>query len=134
MTAKLMSQPFGVWLVGLVGVIIAAVAVYHLYRAYQARFRKRLDLSSTSPKTRTALWRTCQFGLAARGVIFGVIAWFFIQAALSYDPSEAGGLPEALGTIAAQDYGAWLLGIMGAGLAAYGIYAFVQAKYRRINI
>ena len=134
LTAKLMSQPFGVWLVGLVGVITAVVAGYQIYRGVSGRFKKRLNLAAASQKVREFLCRTCQFGLIARGITFGIIAWFFVRAAINYNPEEAGGLPEALGAIAARGYGPWLLGIMGLGLAAYGIYSLVEARFRRINV
>jgi hypothetical protein len=39
-----------------------------------------------------------------------------------------------LGVIASQAYGPWLLAVMGLGLAAYGIYAFVEARFRWINV
>lgn len=134
LTAKLMAQPFGAWLVGLVGLVIAGIACYQIYRGVSGRFQKRLNLAEASQKVREFLCRTCQFGLVARGLTFGIIAWFFIRAARTYNPEEAGGLPEALGTIAARDYGPWLLGIMGLGLAAYGMYALVEARFRRINV
>lgn len=134
LTARLMGQPFGVWLVGAVGVVIAIIAGYQIYRAVSGGFKKRLNLSEASGRVRDLLCRTCQFGLVARGVTFGIIAWFFLRAAVNYNPEEAGGLPEALGTIAAREYGPWLLGLMGLGLAAYGVYAFVEARFRRIRV
>ena len=133
-TARLMSQPFGIWLVGIVGVIIAVVGSYHIYRGFTGAFRKRLNFSAVSQKVREILCRTCQFGLVARGVAFCITAWFFVRSALHYNPREAGGLSEALSLVAAQSYGPWLLGVMGFGLAAYGVYAFVEARFRRINV
>ena len=134
LTARLMSQPLGIWLVGLVGLIIAGIGSYHIFRGITGRFKKRLNFSSLSEKTRALFCRTCQFGLIARGFVFCITAWFFIRSALNYNPQEAGGLPEALAFVAAQSYGPWLLAAMGLGLAAYGIYAFVEARFRRINI
>ena len=36
------------------------------------------------------------------------------------------------GKLAQQPYGGVLLGVVAAGLAAYGLFCFVQARYRRI--
>jgi hypothetical protein len=134
LTARLMSQPFGIWLVGIVGVIIAGVGSYHIFRGLTGAFKKRLNFSPVREKTREFLCRTCQFGLIARGVAFTITAWFFIRSAMHYNPREAGGLSEALSLVAAQSYGPWLLGAMGFGLAAYGVYAFVEARFRQINV
>lgn len=134
LTARIMSQSFGVWLVALVGVVIGGVAVFHLYKGFTGSFKKRLNFSHVSRKTRDLLCRTCQFGLISRGLAFMITAWFFIRSAWHYSPVEAGGLSEGLGFVASQSYGPWLLAAMGLGLAAYGVYAFVEARFRRIHI
>ena len=48
------------------------------------------------------------------------------------DPKQARGLDGALLEIAQRPYGEFLLGVVAAGLIAYGLYCFVQARYRRI--
>ena len=54
-------------------------------------------------------------GTAARGVVFGIIGWLVIKAALQYDPAEAQGLQGALVTLREAAYGPYLLGARGAG-------------------
>jgi hypothetical protein len=76
--------------------------------------------------------RTGQAGLTARGVVFVIIAYFLVQAAVTYDPNKAGGLGQAFQTLASQPFGPWLLGIVAVGLIAYGIYGLFLARYRRI--
>lgn len=132
LTAQLMSQPFGIWLVGIVGVILAGTGLYQFYRAYTAKFREKLKLGEMSTTEITWATRSGRLGFAARGVVYVLIGIFLIRAALEADPSEAGGLGEALDTLAAQPYGPWMLGIVALGLIAYGAFAFVLARYRRI--
>ena len=133
LTAKLMSQPFGLWLVGIVGAIVIGVGVYHFYLAYKAKFMEEYKSSEMSATERRWAKRIGQFGLSARGVTFAIIGSFFIIAALRADPSEAKGLSGALDTLARQPYGPWLLGIVALGLVAYGVFCFSQARYRRIS-
>lgn len=132
LTAKLMSQPFGLWLVGIVGVIVIGVGVYHFYQAYKATFMASYKSGEMSAAERRWARRIGRFGLAARGVTFIIIGAFFITAAWQADPSEAKGLSGALDTLAQQPYGPWLLGIVALGLVAFGVYCFSQARYRRI--
>lgn len=133
-TARLMSQPFGVWLVGITGAIIAVVGLYQFYRAYSAKFQRKLKLNEMSSPERTWSRRIGRLGFAARGVVYVLIGGFLVQAAWRSDPSEAGGLGQALGTLLEQPYGAWLLGAVGVGFFAYAVYAVVMMRYRRIDV
>jgi hypothetical protein len=133
-TARLMAAPAGRWLVGLAGAGVIGYALYQLYRAYAAKVRKHLDLSEATPSQAEWVVRLGRFGIAARGVVFVVIGWFLVRAAMEYDPDRASGLGGALATLARQDYGAWLLGIVALGLIAYGVYQFANARYRRIRL
>jgi hypothetical protein len=72
--------------------------------------------------------------LSARGVVFGIIGVFLIQAALNSNASQARGLSGALRALEQQSYGQWVLGVVALGLVAYGLYMFVLARYRRIII
>ena len=133
-TARLMSQPFGQWLVGTVGVLVIAVAFYHFYQMFSAKFRKHLKWHQMSQKERTWSTRLGRLGHGARGVTFLIIGGFIIQAARQADPSEARGLSGALRTLEQQPYGPWLLGLVALGLIAYGVYMEVRAQYRRIAV
>lgn len=132
-TAKLLSQPFGQWLVGIVGAFVIGLGFYQFLKAYKAKFRKEMDLSQLSDTHRKWVVGIGRFGLAARGIVFSVIGFFLIQAARQYDPSEVRGLGEALQVLAQQPYGALILGIVAIGLIAYGIFMVIQGRYRRLN-
>lgn len=132
-TARLMSQPFGQWLVGLGGALVIGLGFYQFYKAYKAKFRKHLKLQEMSPTEETWATRLGRFGVAARGVVFVITGFFLLQAARQSNPNQARGLDGALQSLAQQPYGPWLLGIVALGLVAYGIHMGVQARYRRIN-
>jgi len=131
-TARLLSQPFGQWLVGAVGAFTIGLGFYQLYKAYKAKFRKEMKLQEMSATEETWATRIGRLGEAARGIVFTIIGFFLIQAARQSDASEAQGLDGALQALAQQPYGPWLLGIVAIGLVAYGIHMGVQARYRRI--
>jgi len=130
MTAELMSQPFGRWLVGIVGAVVVGVGLYQGYRAWSKKFMEKYDTSKMSPTERTWAKRFGVAGLAARCVTFLIIGGFVIEAAATADPQETKGLGGALRTLASQPYGTWLLAIVAAGLVAYGVYCFSRAFYR----
>jgi hypothetical protein len=68
----------------------------------------------------------------ARLVVFSLIGFFAIRAAIDYDPKEAVGLDGALQKLTHQSYGPWLLGVTAAGLLAYALFCFADARYRRV--
>jgi hypothetical protein len=131
-TATLMQMPFGPLLVGLVGLGFIGFAAWQVYKGNKFKFRKRLDVRQMSETEDTIAKRSGQVGHTARGAVFTIIGVFLIRAAIMYDPNEAGGLGDALRALAHGPFGPWLLAVVAAGLAAYGAYMLVEAKYHRI--
>ncbi|WOD40146.1 DUF1206 domain-containing protein [Nodosilinea sp. E11] len=131
--ATLLSQPFGQWLVGAMGASFVAYGFFYFYRAYSTDFRRHLKLFEMSAKEEMWSTRIGRFGLTAKGVVSVIIGYFFIQAALAADPSQAKNTEGALQTIQQQPYGGWLMGLVALGLVAYGIHMGFQARYRRIS-
>jgi hypothetical protein len=129
-TAWLLAQPFGRWLVAAVGVAVLGAALGHFTKAWKATFRRYLRADE---RTLGLICPIGRAGLAAKGVVFLLIGVFFLTAAWRFDPSESGGLGKALQTLQAQPYGPWLLGVVAAGLFAFGIYSIVEGWYRRID-
>lgn len=132
-TERLMTMPYGAWMVGAVGAFVVGFGLYQIYKGYRAKFRKRLKLGEMGrAKDNWATW-SGRFGYAARGVVFCIVGIFLIQAARHYNADEVKGLDEVLSALGQNAYGAWMLGVIAAGLVAYGFYMLVEARYRRIN-
>lgn len=131
MTAELMSQPFGRWLVGAVGVAIAIRGLTQARKAYREGFFE--DIRSVGHLDRDAVRRIGKLGLTARGAVFLMVAGFLVWAAITHDPNQARGLEGSLNTLAGMSGGPWLLGAAGAGLLAYGVFQFIKARYRVIR-
>jgi Domain of Unknown Function (DUF1206) len=131
-TAKLLEHPFGVVLVIIIGLVVIAIAGYLFYRAYAADFRKRLNLSSLSPQWRNWAVFSGRFGYAALGVVYGIVGIFLIVAAVHNNAGQAKGLSGALQVLIHQPFGPVLLAIVALGLIAYGVFSFVEARYRRM--
>lgn len=128
-TGGVLEWPGGRVLVIAAAAVIVGVAVWNVYRGLSSSFMKRLH---PPPRMTTVVESVGRVGMCARGVVFGVIAWFLAKAALEYDPKEAVGLDGALARLAAQPYGAALLGIVAAGLVAFALYCFAEARYREV--
>jgi hypothetical protein len=133
-TAQLLNHSWGVVAVVILGLIVIGVAFYLFAKAYTAKFQRRLLLTGLSARLRGAVIFLGRFGYAALGVVFSIIGIFLIVAAVQHNPHEAKGLDTALRTLAQQPFGPLLLGIVALGLVAYGVYSFIEARYRRVGV
>jgi hypothetical protein len=125
-----MNQPGSVILLVLVGGGFFAVAAAQGIKSYRARFD---ELDGDVPAPNYVRWMG-RLGYAARGLIFALISWFLITAALNYDADRAGRLGEALGQSRAQDGGAIILGIVVCGLAFFGMLSMFEARYCHMKV
>jgi len=56
----------------------------------------------------------------------------FVVAGATYDSQKARGLDAALEALRGQAYGAVLLTLVAVGIAAFGVFCFLQSKYRKV--
>jgi Domain of Unknown Function (DUF1206) len=130
-TAKVLGWPGGQLLVGAVGLGIVAVGVYLVRRGLRCRFLEDLDLTGADRRARLVAERLGKVGWTALGLVYGTVGALVVLAAVNFDPAKASGLDTALKTLAAQPYGTLMLGLVAAGLACFGVYCLVDARYRR---
>lgn len=130
--AGVLTMPLGSALVVGGGGFVIGFGLYQIYKGLIAKFRNRLKLSEmTKAEDRLATW-IGRVGYAARGVVFCIIGFFIIRAALDFDPDKSKGVDQVLRLLAQNSFGVWLLGAVAVGLIAYGFFMFVEARYRRI--
>ncbi len=132
--SSFLTSETGLILIGIAGAGIVIAGIFQFVKAYRNDYTKKFDLSSLSEeKKRKSIKNTAKFGLSARGVIFLIIGYFALKASFSSDPSKIKTTTEAFSFIQESSYGAWLMGLVAAGLVAYAIYMFLMAKYRRFQ-
>lgn len=132
-TGLLLKQPTGVLLVILTGCVVLGIAAYLFARAYRASFSRYLKLSALSVAMRKGVIALGRLGNAALGVVFTIVGFFLVIAAVKHNPGDAKGLDAALMELLKQPFGPLLLGIVASGLLAYGVYSFAEARYRRVG-
>lgn len=123
--AATLSLPGGMILLMLVGLVLIGTGIWQILKAVRADFLRPLD--GAASKQAWVLWlgRT---GYAARGIVFVITGWFALQAGMSSDASDAGGMEQALGALTGE-----LLAAVALGLLLFGLFSFVEARYRRIT-
>lgn len=120
----------------IVGICLGVKSIYQFVKAYKGDFMSKFNLSATANQSKGKFIKNMALaGLIARGITVGVIAYFFIKGGLSLDSTsgEIKGTENAFSFLQQTSSGPWLMGLVAAGLACYGIYMFTMAKYRRFN-
>ncbi|MBF9239184.1 DUF1206 domain-containing protein [Hymenobacter sp. BT683] len=127
LTATVLGWPGGEWLIMLAGVVVIGIAIYQMYRAYSGKFQKDVNASGLSAGQQQLVYRAGQVGFTARGVVLAILGYFLLKAGQQSRASAVGGTDEAFDFLAAM--GPAVLGVVAAGLVAYGLFMLVQAKY-----
>jgi len=128
---KVMHHAGGRIAVGLVGAVVVVVGLALMYEGLRRKFERYLDLSPLTPTSARAVRYLGVVGTTVRGAVFAFAGGLVIQAAWDYQPKKAAGLDGALRALRDTAAGPFVLGAAAAGLVAFGLYGFAEARWRR---
>jgi hypothetical protein len=131
-TAQLLALPLGRALVTAIGVGVVIAGIVVIWRAVMRKFAKKLATEKMGPQVRRWAIRCGIAGNGAGGIVLVLVGSFLIQAAAANNAHASKGLDQTLRTVAHAPFGPALLLLVAAGLAAYGLYSFVEMRYRRV--
>jgi hypothetical protein len=127
--AGVFGWPAGRWLVGAAGLVLIGVGVYHVYKGLAERFLKEIDTSEASAKARRLVSRLGAVGFPGKGIALAGVGVLLTWAAVTFDPEKARGLDGAMHAILDLPFGQILLTVVALGIAAFGAFLFVRARY-----
>ena len=131
-TGGVLDWPLGRYLVIVAGLVVLGVAVDQALKGIKQKFLEDSKTEQMSPGVDQAFTAVGVVGHLARAVVFALIGWFVIKAAIDYDPDKAVGLDQALAKLSSSAFGPVVLGIVAAGLIAFACYSVLDARYRRV--
>ena len=129
---ELLQQPFGQWLVGILAVGTMLIGLYQIYYGWSEKYQKKVQSGGLKNDIERTMIRAGKIGYVARGVVWLIIGYMFLQAALEANPQEAGGSAKAFQFLESSAYGSFLLGAVAIGLVCYGVFMFMRAKYQPV--
>jgi uncharacterized membrane protein YidH (DUF202 family) len=130
--AKILEQPFGQWLIGLVAIGFFAAGIHQVYKAFSGHYHKNISYDNLGHAKKVVLDRAGKLGYTARGVVWGILGYFLLRAAMHNNPSEAQGTKQVFDFLQ-NTGGALLMGVVALGLVAYGIFMFVRARFEHVG-
>ena len=131
-SARVLNWPAGWLLLGALGVILLAVAAFFTVRAVRRSFREDLDRARMSHRGWQVATVSGIAGYLGRAALYGIAGWFVLHAAIENDPSKSQGVDGSVRRFADNPGGAAVLFAVAAGLVAFGVYMFCEARYRRV--
>lgn len=131
-TSVLLALPLGVIIVFIIGISLIGTSLHECYAGISGKFQENYRSWEIKGWHQTFIKILGVLSFTARAVIFALMGYFFISAAINYNADEAVGLDGALLTLAQSSYGKLLLFVTSVGLVCHGILAFYEAHYRRI--
>jgi hypothetical protein len=130
--AQVLDVPGGQVAIAIAGVAASVFGLAEVYAAWSSKVGREFAGGDLPPARRRLALRIARMGRGARGCVFPIIGVSLIVAAIDANPGEAHSFADALRTLLSQPFGRVLLGIVSAGLVAYGVHMFFVARYARI--
>ncbi|QPP08886.1 DUF1206 domain-containing protein [Streptomyces bathyalis] len=131
-TARALSVPAGELLVGGVGVVVAAFGAWGAVQALRRKYHDQLRMSRIPRRNRKWVDLLGVSGGVARGAVLVALGFFAMEAAWSSDADEVKGMDGALRSFADTPAGPWLLAAIALGVALYGLFSLMLARWRRV--
>jgi hypothetical protein len=126
MVSQLMSSPGGQWLVGIVGLATIGGGIYYAWKGFARKYKGDIVNTSTTERLEPVL----RAGFIAQGIVVGIVGVLITYAAITTDPSQAGGVGAALEQIRSAPFGRFLLIAIGLGVIGFAIENVIEAIYR----
>jgi hypothetical protein len=127
---SLLALPFGGWLLLAIGLVVLAAGIGNIIQGFRGDFASALKCDRDLCRRVVPLART---GYVARGFAYLPLGGFIVLAGLHARASEVQSLSGALQALERQPFGTMVLSLTASGLMAFGAFAFVEARYRRIR-
>lgn len=126
----LLYLPGGPIVLFLIGVGVGAGGISFVVMGVRRSFRNRMRIPEG------ALGRTVTVagivGFVAKGIALVIVGVLLVIAAVRADAETAGGLDGAVDALLDLALGPLLVGVVGAGLLAYGAFTVARARYARM--
>lgn len=129
-TALVVHRPLGQLLLLGVGGAIALAGAFQIYQGLSGKYRKKIIEAGGKDDAEKVLIRAGMAGYAARGIVWIIIGYLLVQTVLIARANKANTDENVFKFIENASYGSYLLGGVALGLICYGLFTFMEAKFR----
>lgn len=130
--AGVLGWPGGQYFVGAGGVVMIAISLYQLYDGTSGGFARESKTERMGQRERHIFLTLGRIGLSARALVFALVGYFILRAAIEFKASKAVGLDGVLARVHNEPAGPLLLALVAAGLLVFAAFSFFEGSYRRL--
>lgn len=130
---ELLSHDWGKALIWALAILLTGQAIQQFFIAYKGKFMQKIDNYPSVKYEYDIIKRAGKLGYVARGMVFGVLAFFIIKVILKHNANEYKGTEGALAYFLSFSYGHLLLAAVAFGLAAYGVFHIMVARHANLT-
>jgi hypothetical protein len=131
-TSGALGWPGGRFIVGAAGLVLIVISLNQLYITITTEFAQDTKTAEMSRRERRLFMFLGQVGLPARAIVFALVGYFLLRAAIDFDSRSAVGTDGALARLYHEPLGPWLLGLVAAGLLTFAAFSVLEGRYRRL--
>lgn len=131
--ARIIELPAGNIAVAVAGAFFAGFGVFEIGRSLTGNFKHHLNFKNLNERIRGIYNTIGVIGYLARGVILGLTGFLIIKAAFNAYVDKAPFTAQAFHILSSL-LGEFYMGIVAAGLAFYGIFYFIKAKFYQVTM
>lgn len=132
LTAIILSFPLGAFLIVLIGLVIIGAGFHEGYSGFTGKYKENFRLYGIEGRHLKIITWLGYLSFTARALLLFLMGYYFIWAAVDYNPDEAIGMDGALMALSQSYYGKTLLFITAIGLISHGFLSLYESKYRRL--
>lgn len=130
--ARVLSWPHGAQLLEVAGGLIIAAGIALAVRGLFRNYAKDLETKQMTESRYRLIKVLGGIGELTRGGLVALIGWYVFEAGRVSDPSRVKGTDATLRSISQHTYGTVMLVAVALGLACFGLYSFLDARFRSL--
>ena len=123
MARTILQTDSGKWILILIGAIIVSTAAVQFFYGVTRGYKERLDISHMKPILKTSIHFLAWTGYLARGIIIGIIGFFFIKAGIVENARHVVNTDKAFDFIG-DNVGHVVFFLVAVGTICYAMFMF----------
>ncbi len=123
--SKLLTESWGASAITAIGIIVIATAIVQFFYGVTRGYKERLDIDFYSKSAKAIIHFLAWAGYCSRGIIVGIIGFFFLKAAFTGNAEHVVNTDKAFDFIGDEVGHAYFI-ILALGTVCYGIFMIIN--------
>jgi hypothetical protein len=129
LTTRILTWPGGQLIVGAVALVVLGVAANYVRKGIKERFLRDIDEGAVPDRLHEPVRVLGVVGWLGRALVWALVGFFLLRAAIQHDPNEPVGLDESLHALMGQGWGVALLWLAVAGMLSFALLCAATAAW-----